>query len=303
MAKTNIEYFNHTLTLFIKDVIKMQPDYKETLEEYYNELLNSETSNDDKYIKRFMRKIGDYKSQISQKDESLFSSSILILKNIDFHELWNWSGFTDEFKNTTWEYLQTMYVLGETIISDSDKIKNLVENFKRIRNNEEIVTKDENDNELMDMIKNLAENQEKSNAAIDENILENGLIGSLAKELAEDINLDDLNLNISNDADNINDVFSNLLSGDNPMNFMNLIQNVGQKIQSKMESSNIDQGKLMEEAQNMMGMLGSNNPLFDNLLKTAKNGMQEQASAPAPPSNPTQERLRRKLEQRKKNKS
>ena len=77
---------------------------------------------------------------------------------------------------------------------------------------------------LMDMIKNLAENQEKSNSPIDENILENGLIGSLAKELAEDINLEDLNLNINNDADNINDVFSNLLSGDNPMNFMNLIQ-------------------------------------------------------------------------------
>ena len=29
-----------------------------------------------------------------------------------------------------------------------------------------------------------------------------------------------------------------------------------------MESSNIDQNKLMEEAQNMMGMLGSGNPLL-----------------------------------------
>ena len=56
MAKTNIEYFNHTLKLFINDVIKMQPDYKDTLEEYYSELLNQETCNDDKYIKRFMRK-------------------------------------------------------------------------------------------------------------------------------------------------------------------------------------------------------------------------------------------------------
>ena len=96
----------------------------------------------------------------------------------------------------------------------------------------------------------------------DENILENGLIGSLAKELAEDINLEDLNLDISKDADNINDVFSNLLSGDNPMNFMNLIQNVGQKIQSKMESSNIDQGKLMEEVSKYDGNVGSNNPLL-----------------------------------------
>ena len=110
-TKTNIEYFNHTLKLFINDVIKMQPDYKDTLEEYYSELLNSETSNDDKYIKRFMRKIGDYKSQISQKDESLFENSILILKNTDFHELWNWSGFTDEFKNTALGniYKQCMY--------------------------------------------------------------------------------------------------------------------------------------------------------------------------------------------------
>ena len=69
-----------------------------------------------------------------------------------------------------------------------------------------------------------------------------------------------------------------------------------------MESSNIDQGKLMEEAQNMMGMLGSNNPLFDNLLKTAKNSMSEGNNQQTQPSNPTQERLRRKLEQRKKNK-
>ena len=37
MAKTNIEYFNHTLKLFVNDVIRMQPDYKETLEEYYKE--------------------------------------------------------------------------------------------------------------------------------------------------------------------------------------------------------------------------------------------------------------------------
>jgi hypothetical protein len=297
MSKTNIEYFNYTLTLFIKDIIKIKPEYKETLEEYYCELINEEKCNDDKYIKRFMRKIGEFKSFISEKNEELFKTSIILLKNVDFHEIWHSDGFTEENKNTIWEYMQTMYVLGETIISDSDKIKNLVENFKRIRNKEEVETNDDADGELMNMIKNLADNQEKENPVIDESILENGLIGSLAKELAEDINLDDLNLNISKDADNINDVFSNLLSGDNPMNFMNLIQNVGQKIQKKMESQDIDQNKLMEEAQNMMGMLGSNNPLFDNLLKTAKKGMS--AAAQPPPSNPTKDRLRKKLEQRK----
>ena len=52
----------------------------------------------------------------------------------------------------------------------------------------------------------------------------------------------------------------------------------------------------------MMGMLGNNNPLFDNLLNNAKKEMTE-ANNPNPnPSydNPTKERLRKKLEARKK---
>ena len=300
MSKTNIEYFNYTFKLFIKDIIKIKSDYKETLEDYYKELLEQENCNDDKYIKRFMRKIGEHKKLISEKSDELFANSILLLKNVDFHELWNSEGMTQEYKETIWEYVQTLYVLGETIISDSDKIKNLVENFKKIRNNEEVNPSSGEDEELINMIKNLSENQEKENPLFDENILENGLIGGLAKELAEDINLDDLNLNISENSDNLNDVFSNLLSGDNPMNFMNLIQNVGQKIQTKLESADLDQGKLMEEAQTMMGMLGNNNPLFDNLLKTAKNSVAEEKATE--PMNPTQERLRKKLEARKKKK-
>ena len=297
MSKTNIEYFNNTFKLFINDIIKIKGDYKETLEDYYKELLDKENCNDDKYIKRFMRKMSVHKKLICEKNNDLFNESILILKNVDFKELWNSENITQEYKDTIWEYIQTLYVLGETIISDSDKIKNLVENFKKIRNKEEIVVENEEDNELINMIKNLSENQDKENPIFDESILENGLIGGLAKELAADINLKDLNLNLSENSDNLNDVFSNLLSGDNPMNFMNLIQNVGKKIQNKLENADLDQGKLMDEAQTMMGMLGNNNPLFDNLLKTAKKSMQEEKSNE--PLNPTQERLRKKLESRK----
>ena len=148
------------------------------------------------------------------------------------------------------------------------------------------------------MLKNLSENSKNK---IDENMLSDGLIGNLAKELAEDINMDDLNLDIGEDA-NVGDIFGKIMSGDNPMKFMNLIQNVGNKIQSKLEDGNIDQSKLLSEATNMMGMLGNNNPLFDNLLNKAKTEMQQtQANAPNY-NNPTRDRLRKKLEQRKKNK-
>ena len=88
MSQTNIEYFNSTLTLFVNNIIKFYPEYKNTLDEYYSDLLTSENSNDDKHIKRFMRKFSDCKEKISTKDESLFDISICFIKNVDFKDLW-----------------------------------------------------------------------------------------------------------------------------------------------------------------------------------------------------------------------
>ena len=131
----------------------------------------------------------------------------------------------------------------------------------------------------------------------DNNPLRGGLIGNLAKELSEEISLEDMNLNLE-DTDDIGSVLTNLISGENPMKFMDLVQNVGNKIQDKISKNNIKQSDLLSEAQNMMGLLGNNNPLFDNILNQAKKEMSE----PEPPSNPTRDRLRKKLEARKKKK-
>ena len=125
MSQTNIEYFNSTLKLFINNVIKFYPEYKETLDGYYNDLLNNENSNDDKHIKRFMRKFSDCKEKISTKDVSLFEESICFIKNVDFKELWNKENTDKLIKDKVWDYLQTLFVIGETIITDSNKIKSL----------------------------------------------------------------------------------------------------------------------------------------------------------------------------------
>ena len=39
MSQTNIEYFNFTLKLFVLNVIKIYPEYKDGLNEYYKDLL------------------------------------------------------------------------------------------------------------------------------------------------------------------------------------------------------------------------------------------------------------------------
>ena len=130
-SKTNIEYFNHTLKLFINDIIKIFPCYQEPLEEYYKNILENDECNDDKFIKRFMRKMGDYKTQIATKDITLFSENMCIFKNVDFKEIWDSETLSDNGRETIWNYIQTLYVIGDTIISDSNRIKILLENFKK----------------------------------------------------------------------------------------------------------------------------------------------------------------------------
>ena len=125
----------------------------------------------------------------------------------------------------------------------------------------------------------------------------------------EEINVDNLGLNIDENT-SADQMFSNLISGDNPMKFMNLLQTVGQKIQDKVSAEGIDQNDLINEATQMMGSLsGGGNSMFDALLKKAGGGMPppQQAQAQAQVNNPhssannaTRERLRKKLEKRNK---
>ena len=93
MNQEQILNISTTLKLFINDIIKIFPCYKETLEDYYKNILENENCNDDKFIKRFMRKMGDYKTHISQKNSSMFSESICIFKNVDFKEIWEHERF------------------------------------------------------------------------------------------------------------------------------------------------------------------------------------------------------------------
>jgi hypothetical protein len=282
MSKTNIEYFNNHFKTFVNNIISTFPEYKEVLENYYDDLLEQEVCNNDKYVKRFMIKLKDCKTLISDKNEDLFKENIYILKNVDFKELWTSGEVSETNKAKIWEYLQTLFILSETIFNDSNTIKNLVEGIKQLQSNEEV--QPDLDEDIVKMLKNLSE--ENKSETLDADFLENGILGKLANELTQEIDLGDINLEQS---ENVNDVFSNLISGDNPLKFMNLIQTVGQKIQTKVENGEFDQGDLFKEAKKMMGGLQNkdNINMFDELLK----------------SNPTRDRLRQKIEDKKKNNS
>ena len=294
--KTSIEYFNDYTRDFVRDIQSTFPEYKDLLGEYYSDILTEESQNTDKHVKRFMRKMREFKTQISSKSPDLYKEPVFILKNLDFKILFESEDLSAESREKMWEYIQTLFVLGESIINDSERVKKLVKNFKRLRNTDDSAASeeteqaaeeeqpDEEDEHILNMLKNLSER--KTDKPLDEK----------------------MGLNISEDG-NVDSVFSNLLSGDNPMKFMNLIQTVGKKIQTKMEDNGLDQEALVNEATSMMSNLQGSNSLFDNLMKQAGNlsGMGNPAAAAAAANrasqassgNATRDRLRRKLDAKK----
>lgn len=315
---TSLTYFNETLKSFIKEIIETFPEFKEVLELYYDDILEDGLCTNDKYVKRFIRKLSEHKLLISKRDPALFENSIMILKNVDFKIIFSSDELSEENRDSIWKYIQTLYVLGETIINDSNKIKSIVNTFQKFRKGDEegeIEDVSESgegeqaDEEILSMLKNLSESN-KNSPPLPDNILETGIIGKLATELANDIKLDNLDLDI-NENSNVDDVFNNLLSGGNPMKFMNLLQTVGSKIQEKVENSELDQNELINEATKMMSSLqGGDNSLFEGLLKGGlpdlSSMVNQNSNRNTNPndrnvSNPTADRLRRKLENKKKN--
>lgn len=282
--KTNIEHFNHYLKLFVQNIMTTFSEYEEVLSEYYKPLLDNDRCNDDKYVKRFMRKMKDYKNEIANKDDSIFNETLCVLKNVDFKMLWESEELSESNRNKIWEYLQTLFVLGDTIVSTSNKVKELLENLNEGTSNPD------QDEAIKKMIENLNNVEEGAQGPFNEEFLKNSSIGQLASELSEEFNPQEFLGNLDENA-NPADLMKNFMSGENSMNFMNLFEKIGSKIKNKVESGEFNHENLLQDAQNMMGNLQNSGlgDLMSNLTEVAPVAL-----------NPTQERLRRKLEQRKK---
>jgi hypothetical protein len=133
-----------------------------------------------------------------------------------------------------------------------------------------------------------------------ESSIENTKIGSIAKEIASELDLSKLNINKPED----------LLSGQNANLIGDLVSKVSAKLQSKFQSNELKHDDLLKEAMGMMGSFGGGagggggGDLFANIMKSmaGMNMPQQQQSQSRDSShdqNKTKERLRKKLEAKK----
>ena len=96
--------------------------------------------------------------------------------------------------------------------------------------------------------------------------LSNSKIGDLAKEISQDIDIGNLNMENPEDLLNIDSIFA----GNNPV-LGDIIGKVSSKISNKIQSGELKQEDLMQEALSMMSKLNGASPFMDEMMKNAMN--------------------------------
>ena len=298
---------NKILSDMLKDLLNTFPELLESLTDDLKDIyLNNDkelikTKNISNYLKKvFPEKFFD----ILYQNNELFKTKIELLPGIDFHILWN-ENITDLTRETLWKYLQLLLFnivpllsgdsfgdtskLFEAINEDvfKEKLEETINGMQNMFNMENTNQENENENSksdteefkegLDDMFKNFMPNMDKNFNAEDipdaqsihdhVNNMMGGKLGTLAKDIAEET-AKDMNIEMD-DASSINDVFHKLFK--NPTKLMDLIKNVGSKLDEKLKSGDIKESELLEEAnefvnkmKNMPGMKNMQN-LFNQM--------------------------------------
>uniref|UniRef100_A0A6C0AYG2 Uncharacterized protein n=1 Tax=viral metagenome TaxID=1070528 RepID=A0A6C0AYG2_9ZZZZ len=281
------EEFNKIIKDFMNDLIRTFPDIITNngvkLETYFpNE--NDETISPfiyafckEKYPKLFF--------DILYENSDIFNDinvEVELLPGINFTELWN-SEISETTKSTIWKYLQLILfcivsnITSEESFGDTAKLfeainedefkKKIEETISQMKNlfntreqsdtsNVDYDTGSENNNDSMNFsnLPNAEELHKHINGMMD------GKLGSLAKEIAEET-ANDLNINMEG-ATSVDDVFKRLFT--NPTKLMDLVKNVGSKLDNKIKSGEIKESELLEEASALVDKMKTM-PGMDNL--------------------------------------
>jgi hypothetical protein len=293
---------------FCNDIKNTFPEKSEIVEKYnIDELVE--------YCKDYFTK---RTLEIVYKNEKIFADEpTYFLPDIDFNELWN-SNISDETKETIWKYLQL--ILFSYVSLDEYSFDDTVKFFEQL-------DKDDFKDKIEDIMKNLKNddnfdnssmpNSDKINSTFDN--LFNTKIGNIAQEIAEETSK---NMNIDPNSNIMDNMFKD------PKSLMSLVKTVGDSLDKKMKSGDINQEELLKESSSLLGNLNMNNDiqkLFSSLgmgdLASMANSMNMGGAGAAGGGVPanigkktkintnkmkqnlskmtTKERLQRKLEKRK----
>lgn len=240
-----------------------------------------------------------------QNDEIFLPTSetnTMFLPNVEFKMLFSVPDISENTKQALWKYLQLILVTIMGNIQSSASFGDAASLFEGI-NEEDLQSKlAETISGLSDFFKGLPKEGSPENQEAFENMekafeetftsgdsgsmpnvddlhehikgLFDGKIGCLAKELAEELSGDVMNMfdDGSGNVKNTGDILKKMMK--NPAKIMELVKKISSKLDDKMKSGNISQEEIMKEAGDLMSkMKGMGNGkdfqnMMQNMMKT-----------------------------------
>ena len=127
----SVSAFNDMMGQFLVELHKTFPD-----EKGIKKMLTSfdvlKSTNPRLVVDGFMQGVTPYADQISAKDDKFLleeCSKIDFLKDLDLSSYWE--RMSANTKEATWQYLQTLYMLGTTIVSIPDDTLKMIEGIAK----------------------------------------------------------------------------------------------------------------------------------------------------------------------------
>jgi len=263
---------------FISDIVITFPEYSGLISKWWNRPSNNDEEskkNETLLVFRHCVKIIPerffdilYKNVDMFKEDSDVSTEFL--PGIVFKQLWILN-ISDNTKETIWKYLQLILFSVIGSVRSTSELGDTAKLFEEI-NEEELKKKLE---ETLEGMQHLFETNGSSGSSgssgmdssfnninmenmpnaeqLHEHInsMMGGKLGKLALELAEDT-AKDLNLDMDNTGE-AKDVFQKLFK--NPGKMMNMVKNIGSKIDEKIKSGEIKESELMKEGMELLNKM------------------------------------------------
>jgi hypothetical protein len=128
---TSVTAFNEMMDQFMVELKQTFPEEK-ALGKYYTGFDMLRKSNPRKCVVTFMDEITPYASAVMNKDESLFDNENLPAVLEEMHIKNHWTPeLSQNTKDAIWQYLQTLYMLGTTIVSIPSDTLNMIESVAK----------------------------------------------------------------------------------------------------------------------------------------------------------------------------
>ena len=272
------EEFYKIINDFITDILITFPEYSGLISRWWNrpsDNIEESKKKETLFVFRHCVKVFPERFfDVLYKNTDMFNEetelNTVFLPGIVFKQLWNLD-ISDNTKDTIWKYLQLILFSVIGTVHNISELGDTAKLFEAI-NEEELKNKLEET--LQGMQKLFDASDSTSGTPLDgmdasfsginmENIpnaqeihehinsMMEGKLGKLALELAEDT-AKELNLDMENTGD-AKDVFQKLFK--NPGKMMNMVKNIGSKIDEKIKSGEIKESELMEEGMDLLNKM------------------------------------------------